>query len=279
MAELVTLSRSQRDRVTYTDPNSNWDAGTYDRFRRLRLRPALDLLAQVPALPDGDVIDLGCGSGAVAADLHGRFASDDRCLIGVDRSLEMLEKARALNLYDRIDEADIAYWAPHAPVALIFSNAALHWLPDHETLFPRLASMLSDGGVMAVQMPRQFDAPSHVLIRTIAEELFALRPSSIGTPPVSEPAVLFDICAPLGQVTIWETEYCQQLPADPDGAHPVRTFTRSTAARPVHSALDPDQTARFFTAYDAALEDAYPRRADGSVLFPFRRQFLILKKD
>ena len=261
--------------MSYADPETNWDAGTYDRFRRLRLRPALDLLAQVPDVPEGDIVDLGCGTGAVAHALRHRYPK--RPLIGIDRSADMVAGILA-DTYDRVQIADIAQWRPDVPVALIFSNAALHWLPDHPLLFPRLASALKPGGVLAVQMPRQFDAPSHRLIHEVARDLFPDRFERARTPPVAAPSALYDICADLGDVTIWETDYLQHLPTQPDDAHPVRAFTRSTAARPILAKLTSGEQERFFHAYDAALEAVYSRRADGSVLFGFRRQFLILQK-
>jgi trans-aconitate 2-methyltransferase len=76
----------------------------------------------------------------------------------------MLERARQVVPAVEWQQADIARWQPFAPFDLIFSNAALHWLPDHERLLPALAGCLAPGGVLAVQMPRNFDAPSHTAI-------------------------------------------------------------------------------------------------------------------
>ena len=114
----------------------------------------MDLLGQVPELPAGDVVDLGCGNGAVGAALALRFAGRD--LIGVDNSPAMLVKAQETEAYNALIKADAATWLPDTPPALIFSNALCHWLPDHAVLFARLAGMLTKGGVLAVQMPRQF---------------------------------------------------------------------------------------------------------------------------
>ena len=130
-----------------TPAQKDWNPGAYARFRGLRLRPALDLLAQVSDLPPGDVIDLGCGDGAAAGALTARFA--DRWIVGVDNSPAMLDKATG---YAATQQADIAAWLPDTPPALIFSNAVLHWLPDHEGLMPRLARLLAPGGVLAVQI-------------------------------------------------------------------------------------------------------------------------------
>lgn len=250
---------------------NDWDPGAYARFRGLRLRPALDLLMQVGVPPAGGVVDLGCGDGAAAPSLRARFPK--RRLVGVDASPAMLAQARG---YDATMEADIARWTPAAPVALIYSNAALHWLPDHAALLPRLAGLLAPGGTLAVQMPRQYDAPSHRLLRDTAAALFPDRFDLSGwAPPVHDPATYHRMLAPLGEVTVWETEYYQHLAPEAEG-HPVRAFTASTALRPWAERLSPAELPRFLTAYDAGLAAAYPAEADGSVLFPFRRLFLTL---
>lgn len=251
---------------------TDWNPGAYARFRGLRLRPALDLLAQVGDLPPGDIIDLGCGDGAAAAALAGRFP--DRRLVGVDASPAMLERASG---YDAKVEADIAGWRPETPPALIFSNAVLHWLPDHAALMPRLAGHLAPGGVLAVQMPRQFLAPSHRFLRDIAAAQFPDR-FDFGhyQPPVAPAVQYHEMLSPLGQVAAWETDYVQRL--DPcEAGHPVRAFTGSTAMRPFVEKLTAEETAQFIAAYDAALGSAYPLLADGSVLFPFRRAFFVLE--
>ncbi len=259
------------------DRSQDWIPGTYDRFRDLRLRPALDLMARIEAVPAGPVIDLGCGSGAAAAALADRFAG--HALIGVDNSPAMLAEAAATGVYGTLVEADIAHWRPETRPALIFSNAALHWLADHAALLPRLAGTLAPGGVLAVQMPHQFDAPSHALLRRVAETLFPGRvtdPAAWAT-PVDTPESYARLLGGLGEVAVWETTYLQRLaPAPP--AHPVRRFTESTAMRPFLAAFDADEAARFVAAYEHALAAAYPAEDDGSVLFPFRRLFLVLTR-
>lgn len=257
-----------------TVERQDWDPGAYARFRGLRLRPALDLLAQIGTLPEGDVVDLGCGDGALAPDLSLRFGG--RRIIGVDRSAAMLAQARALGVYDRLDEADVALWQPQGPTALIVSNAVLHWLPDHDRLFPRLAGFLQPGGTLAVQMPRQYGAPSHRFLRDIAAEMFPDRFDPAGwRPPVWTPIEYHSLLRPLGRVSVWETDYVHCLAPVPHG-HPVRAFTEATAMRPFAEKLTADEWRTFVARYESALEAAYPAEADGSLLFPFRRLFFTL---
>lgn len=255
---------------------TDWNPESYGRFRDLRLRPALDLLARVGELPGGAVVDLGCGDGVVGAALRERFP--EAKLKGVDASPAMLDKARARGLYDDLSEADAAKWQPQSPPALIFSNAALQWLPDHTTLFPRLAKMLAPKGTLAVQMPRQYGAPSHRFLRDFAADMFPDRFDLKGwQAPVAPPVDYYRLLEPLGRMDVWESDYVQRLGPSADG-HPVRRFTEATAMRPFLDRLTKAEAQEFTQRYDAALASAYPTEADGSVLFPFRRLFIILAR-
>lgn len=250
----------------------DWNPDSYARFRDLRLRPALDLLMQVGGLPGGTVVDLGCGDGAAAGALKARYPQHR--LEGVDASPAMLAKARG---YAALTEMDVAGWTPSAPPALIFSNAALQWLPDHDRLLPRLAGFLAPGGVLAVQMPRQYFAPSHRFLRDIAAAMFPDRfDLSSQDPPVAKPEHYWALLSALGELGVWETDYIQHLGPAP-GLHPVLAFTEATAMRPILDKLTSEEAAHFRAAYHQSLGAAYPLAADGSCLMPFRRLFFTLK--
>jgi len=257
--------------------DTRWDTAAYEAFSDLRLRPALDLLARVFSVPEGPVVDLGCGAGAAAGALRARFA--DAHMVGVDSSAEMLAKAGDAGHYDTLDRADIADWRATQAPALIFSNAALHWLPEHEALIPRLFAMLAPGGMLAVQMPAQLSRPSHRLMIAAAARV---RPDRFADwSPFAGPLHLPEYAAILsGAATIdlWETEYFQHLAPSPDGAHPVRQFVSSTGGRLILSALDARETATFVAEWEAGLRAAYPLAADGSCWFPFRRLFFVASR-
>jgi len=170
----------------------------------------------------GDIYDLGCGNGAMGDALKARAGVRD--VIGVDASPAMLEKARQSHSYTKLQQADIREWHPTRAPGLIFSNAVLHWVGSHETLMPRLATMLGKGGTLAVQMPHQNKAPSHRVWLTLAEELFPGRVARMGTPGVMAPVKYEELLSSRGRFRMWETEYYQRLVAEP-GSHPVRRFT------------------------------------------------------
>lgn len=251
------------------EQNTDWNPGAYERFRGLRLQPALDLLSRVSDLPDGPIVDLGCGTGVMGAALRARFPN--RQIIGVDNSPQMLVQASAKAAYDALQEADIAEWHPTQPPALIFSNAALQWLNDHKFLMPQLAGFLANGGMLAVQMPHQNPGASHIGWDRAFAALFSKRLANKG-PSVLEPSEYYDLLSPLGDMRLWETEYYQHLDASPLG-HPVRLFTESTYGRRYLSALNETDQKRLVEAYEANISQAYPLRPDGSCLFPFRRLF------
>jgi len=253
----------------------SWSPDQYLKFAQPRLRPVLDLLGRV-SLPEPECIyDLGCGTGNATRLLVERWPRS--AVTGVDDSTEMLGQAqRDLPEVKWVNQS-LGQWTPDRPASLIFSNAALHWLPDHATLLPRLASQLAPGGVLAVQMPRNFAAPSHRLIAETARSgawhakvEHVLRPS-----PVADPAVYHRLLASLGRhLDIWETEYLHVL----RGEDPVKEWVKGTWLKPVLDQLAGTERDAFEADYAERLRSAYPPQADGTTLFPFRRLFLVLQK-
>jgi len=252
-----------------------WDPAQYLKFAGPRLRPALDLLQRIDKEAPETVYDLGAGAGNVTRLIAARWPAAR--IVGVDSSAEMLQKAAAENPGILWQEADLATWRPDLPADVIYSNAALHWIEDHAPLFLALFDSLAAGGVFAVQIPRNFEAPSHTSMgdaaragpwRARLEPL--LRPA-----PVAEPAFYFDLLAPhAARLDMWETEYLQVL----DGEHAVKEYTKSTWLAPLLAALDEPQRSQFEAAYTRLVDAAYPRRPDGRTLFPFRRMFIIATK-
>lgn len=264
------------DPVRNPAPGPSWNPSLYEKFKDQRTRPALDLLSQVPLDEASDVIDLGCGPGHQTALLAKRYP--DACVTGVDSSSDMLGQAR-----ETYGETDRLQWRlaqaetfnPDKPVDLVYSNAALHWVSDHETLFPRLVTWLNPDGVLAVQMPNNFEGPSHQLMRVVAEEgAWACRFEGFsGTSPVHSMDFYYEVLAgDVSDVTLWETTYAHVL----EGPNPVAQWTRSTGLRPYLAALATEKEREaFFQGYASRIREAYPPGADGKTLFPFKRLFLV----
>lgn len=146
---------------------ADWNPAQYERFKDERSRPFHDLLALVEPRALMHCVDLGCGTGELTRHLHQHLSA--RTTLGVDSSPAMLQKAAAhAGPGLSFAQADIAAWAPETPQDLVFSNAALHWLNDHEALLARLAGWLAPGGQLAVQVPSNNDHIAHQLTHRVA---------------------------------------------------------------------------------------------------------------
>ncbi|MEU1053354.1 trans-aconitate 2-methyltransferase [Streptomyces sp. NPDC005876] len=260
-----------------------WDPAQYLRHAGPRARPFADLLARVPGLP-GDpprIADLGCGPGNATALLADRWPTAR--VTGYDTSPEMLERARthagptpgggSLGFA----RADVRTWTPDAPLDLIVSNATLQWVPGHTGLFPAWIDALAPGGTLAFQVPGNFDAPSHRLMRELASSYPRLGGVLRHGDAVRTPEEYLTLLTGLGCATdAWETTYVHLLP----GEDPVLDWVRGTGLRPALDALAdaPEERDAFLTAYRTALRAAYPAGPHGTP-FPFRRVFAVARKE
>lgn len=255
-----------------------WDPAKYVQFGDYRNRPFFDLTARILAAAPARVVDLGCGPGNLTATLAQRWPG--AVVQGVDSSAEMLAKAAPLaaGLSSlQFVQADIAGWMPAPDTDVVVTNAALQWVPGHQEMMRKWLEALRPGAWFAMQVPGNFNAPSHALMRGLAaSDRWSAKLDGVlrGGESVGEPAeylgILLDAgCAADG----WETSY-QQVLAGPD---PVLEWVRGTALRPVMAALGADDAKQFETEYAAALREAYPPGPHGTV-FPFRRIFAVGRK-
>ena len=274
MASIDPMSEAHPARAAGT----RWDPGQYHRFTDHRLRPALDLVARVPIGDASLVCDLGCGSGNVTRVIAERFAGAR--VAGIDMSSEMLAKAAATPSRIEWIQTDVAQWEPDQAPELVYSNAALQWIDGHAALFPRLFGFVASGGCLAVQMPLSFSMRSHELMREtlanggpngsrLGDEALA---AAVGRKWVLDAGEYCDLLAPeASALDVWETEYHQWL----EGGDPVLEWVKATSLRPVLNGLHGAERERFVEVYRDRLRRAYPRRAGGHVLYPFRRLFMV----
>ncbi|MEP6629238.1 MAG: methyltransferase domain-containing protein [Lapillicoccus sp.] len=262
-----------------------WDPAQYALFATHRGRPFADLLARVGATDPRVVVDLGCGDGPLTLGLAARWR--DARIVGVDSSPQMLAAARDLDTEGRVEwvEARAQEWVPAdvgAPVDVLVTNAALQWVPDHLHLIPTWVEQLAPDGWFAMQVPNNFDAPSHALMREVAarhpraDDLLPHLQRALG---VAAPEAYLAVLADLGlRPDVWVTEYQHVL--DPSGTQPspVLEWVRGTGLRPVLDVLtDEGERTAFLDAYTAELDRAYPRRPWGVVL-GFSRIFAVAQR-
>ncbi|MGH8388444.1 MAG: trans-aconitate 2-methyltransferase [Pseudomonas sp.] len=252
----------------------SWSAKQYVAFEDERTRPARDLLAALPAADVRLAIDIGCGPGNSTELLVERFAN--ATVRGLDSSTDMIEAARKRLPQIQFDVAGIDTWSDSGPFDVIFANAVLQWLPDHATLLPALVSKLSPGGSLAIQMPDNLNQPSHRLMREVAADgPWASKLAGVaGQRTEMEGAegyysMLKTSCT---RVDVWRTTYHHPLA---DGASGVVEWFKGSGLRPFLEPLDETERAQFLKQYLAAIEKAYPALADGSVLLPFPRLFIV----
>lgn len=130
-----------------------WNADTYHRVSGPQATWSQAVIERLELQGSETVLDAGCGSGRVTADLVA--AVPDGKVIAVDASEDMCRKAREeLGPEADVRVADLAEFKLEPGEALvdaIFSNAVFHWVPDHEALFAAMAAALRPGGRFSAQ--------------------------------------------------------------------------------------------------------------------------------
>jgi trans-aconitate 2-methyltransferase len=253
----------------------SWDPTQYLKFAGERLRPAIDLLMRIPLVSPKSVVDLGCGAGNLSPLIRQRWPQAQ--LTGVDSSAAMLAKARAEYPETTFIESDIATWRPAQPVDVLYSNAALHWLDSHDILIPGLLDAVAQDGWLAIQMPRNFGAPSHSsIVETIEQGPWRAKLEPyLRRKPVAEPAQYWRLLHGRAKnLEIWESEYCQVLSGD----NPVAEYTKGTWLKQFLDRLDDPERSAFEAEYRRRVAQRYPPEPDGRTLFPFRRLFIVAQK-
>ncbi|MFL6123391.1 trans-aconitate 2-methyltransferase [Actinophytocola sp.] len=251
-----------------------WDPQKYLAFDDHRSRPFFDLIARISAEAPRRVVDLGCGPGHLTLALAQRWPS--AVVEASDSSPEMVSAARERGIDATV--LDVREWQPAADTDVVVTNAVLQWVPGHDELLARWVKRLPHGACLALQVPGNFDAPSHVRTRELAAsdawrdrlDSVVLREEDAVLDPAGYAALLSDAGC---EVDAWETTYVQRL----TGEDPVLEWITGTALRPIRNALPDDDWQRFRAELASTLRAEYPRRADGTTWFPFRRVFAVAR--
>lgn len=252
----------------------NWSAKQYVLFEDERTRPVRDLLNAVPGTNVVSAIDLGCGPGNSTQMLVERYPQAS--VSGLDSSADMIEAARKRLPNCDFSIEDIEAWDEPRCFDVILANAVLQWLSHHASVLPRLVRRLNKAGSLAIQMPDNLNEPAHLLMREIAAQppWRDKLAKSTGERSVLEPVDwYYDLLRPLcGRVDIWRTTYHHPLAG---GADAVVEWFKGSGLRPFLRPLDDIEQEAYLSRYRAAIADAYPALADGTVLLPFPRLFIV----
>ena len=247
-----------------------WNADQYLKFAEERTRPCRDLVAALEVPRVQRIIDLGCGPGNSTNVLAERWP--DAEIIGLDNSPSMIKAAREERPDRTWVTSDISEWASNEgePFDVVFANAALHWIENHEWLFPKLLQHVRSGGVFATQMPMDLNAAPHRLMRELAPA-----DAKVKQRRSHAAAFYYDALAPHAErVDIWETIYQHVLP----NAEAIVEWYKGTGLRPFLEAFQTDaERSEYIAKYRARIQAEFPPQPDGNVLFPFRRMFVVAK--
>lgn len=255
---------------------NDWNPSLYLRFESERTRPALELVSRI-VHPDAVYIsDLGCGPGNSTELLHHAWPRAQ--VTGIDTSDAMLTQARSRLPNCHFQQADIMTWQSPRPQDIIYANASLQWVLDHDRLMPHLIQQLAPNGVLAIQMPDNLEQPSHRLMREVASQ--NTWRDKLGDGDQIRQRLLtaeqyYDLLATQGcDVDIWRTTYYHVMP----NAQAIVDWLRATGLRPFLQPLNDREQQAFLQDYLAALEKVYLTRHDGQCLLAFPRLFMVARK-
>lgn len=250
---------------------TEWNSTQYLKFKAERTQPAIDLANRLIALNPRKIVDLGCGPGNSTQVLAERF--DNAYILGVDNSQNMIETARkncpALDF--RLCDIRTELSQLDHDFDIVFSNACIQWVPDHPHLIPQMMGLLKEGGVLAVQVPMNFQEPIHRIIQQVAasekwnrffqeERIFY----------TLSPGEYYDVLSEsTDEFSIWETIYYHTMKSWQD----ILEWYRSTGLRPYLAALPEDLREDFEADILRLLIEAYPMQKNRTILFRFPRFF------
>lgn len=251
---------------------SDWNSTLYLKFKKERTQPAIDLANRVREYSPKKIADIGCGPGNSTEVLKAVFPTSE--IHGIDNSQNMIEKARKEHpelIFQLCSAADI-----QSGYDMLFSNACLQWIPDHASLLPRLMSKLSDGGILAVQMPMNENEPLFRIIADVASDpKWNLGNHCFNVNDTLSPDEYYDILSGCSSdFQLWETVYYHILPSH----QALIDWVKGTRLRPYLDALNGENAAAFEKEILRHTIEEYPARSDGNVLLRFRRFFFVAVK-
>lgn len=257
----------------------DWNPDLYLKFEKERTLPAKDLISRIEIINPKKILDVGCGSGNSTHELKKRWPNAE--IIGIDNSKAMIEKARSLYddtkfiLQDATDDLSAL-----GKFDIIFSNAAIQRIPDHENLIKSLYDSLEDKGVLAIQLPLVDEVKAQQALyelEHVKKYKQYLDNKSLRFNTKSK-EYYYDILSSLfnpESIYIWSTTYTHAM----DSLDDILKWYESTTLVPYLDAFsDEEIISNFKNNFYIKLKNVYFPRPNGSVLFNYERLFLVAAK-
>ncbi|MDE1151134.1 MAG: trans-aconitate 2-methyltransferase [Micavibrio sp.] len=253
-----------------------WSAKQYTKFEDERTRPVRDLVARIQNTDVRTAVDVGCGPGNSTEQLLARYPAAK--VSGMDSSADMIAAAKKRLPHLQFEVSDLTAWNNTGPFDVILSNAVLQWVPDHKAILQSLIAKLAPGGSLAVQIPANLAEPAQTLMREVANNgpwAQKLKHADAARTDRHDAEWYFrELRGSVTGLDIWKTTYYHPLA----GASAIVEWFRGTGLRPFLDPLDDAEKAEFLKRYEAGIAKAHPAMADGTVLLPFPRLFIIATK-
>lgn len=255
---------------------NTWDSEKYLKFEKERTQPAIDLVRRVEGRTVSSALDVGCGPGNSSAVIKSVFPEAE--ILGIDFSADMIERAKK----DYTDitfeqwDADVFTEKSGKKFDLIFSNACLQWLPDQFKTIKNLYKLLNEKGIMAIQIPCNFDEPIHHLIHKVVtsekwKNVFRQQRNYV----MSSVEEYFDVLSALSdEFDIWTTTYHHVLPSH----EAIWTWYEGTGLRPYLSQIEDSMKEDFKKDIMEEIRKNYSLQKNGKVIFDFPRLFFVIEK-
>ncbi len=253
--------------------SGDWDPGLYMKFGDERTRPSIDLVSRIDIENPKTIIDIGCGPGNSTRILHQRWPESR--ITGIDNSPAMIEKAKNDYPGQEWKIADAAKFNPGEKYDIVFSNATIQWISNHEKLIAGFMDLVGEQGALAIQIPLYQHMPISGLIeRTASMGKWKLETRGCGELlTFHERGFYYDLLAKrCSSLNMWETSYVHVMNDHND----ILEMVKSTGMKPYLEAIESENDRHDFgKEVLREIERAYPAQRDGRVLFPFERLFFV----
>ncbi len=252
---------------------SSWQPQAYLRFGKERTQPSIDLVSRIELAAPARILDVGCGPGNSTAVLRGRWPGAP--IPGLDNSPDMIAKARGDYPAGTWVLSDFQEWKPNGTYDLVFANATIHWIPDHERLIPRMFDMLAPGGALAAQVPAIQDSPVHQAARrrSRTEEWRDMLAESEEALTYHSEAFYYEhLSSRSDRVELWHTVYYHVMDRHQD----IIDWYSSSGLKAYLSLMPTEADRQRFK--EQVMHDcsaSYPALWNGKILFPFKRLFML----